>query len=117
MQNQENIHTYDNGFHPKEVKLKDNYKFYRKGIVIRSITRLLVWLVKLIIIIPNFFVWGFKVKGKKNLKKSMENEKLLKSCSNKAGLIEMIPIIAILVIYLVVPFALMVVEMYQNLNI
>ncbi|MBE6137242.1 MAG: 1-acyl-sn-glycerol-3-phosphate acyltransferase [Erysipelotrichaceae bacterium] len=69
MQNQENIHTYDNGFHPKEVKLKDNYKFYRKGIVIRSITRLLVWLVKLIIIIPNFFVWGFKVKGKKNLKK------------------------------------------------
>ena len=30
-QENENTHTYDNGFHPKEVILKENYKFYRKG--------------------------------------------------------------------------------------
>ena len=28
----ENIHSYDNGFHPKEVHLKDNYRIYRTNI-------------------------------------------------------------------------------------
>ncbi len=32
MQN-ENEHTYDNGFHPKEVHLKENYKFYNQNIL------------------------------------------------------------------------------------
>ena len=34
MQN-ENEHTYDNGFHPKEVHLKENYKFYNQNIFFR----------------------------------------------------------------------------------
>ena len=28
----ENVHTYDNGFHPKEVHLKDDYNLYRTSI-------------------------------------------------------------------------------------
>ena len=64
----ENEQAYDNGFHPHEVHLKDNYKFYRKNIFF-NLARLIVTLItKLIIFIPKKLFWGFKVKGKKNLK-------------------------------------------------
>ncbi len=65
----ENVHTYDNGFHPKEVKLKENYKFYRHGFFFRFINRLFIMLTKFIFIFPNLFVWGYKIKGRKNLRK------------------------------------------------
>lgn len=69
MEKKENIHTYDNGFHPKEVKLKENYKFYPRGIIYRFISRLIILLFVFIMFIPKFLIWAYKVKGKKNLKK------------------------------------------------
>lgn len=64
----ENIHTYDNGFHPKEVKLKDNYNFYRKSIGYKIWNRILVLFWKFLLFFPKFFVWGFRFKGRKNKK-------------------------------------------------
>ncbi len=64
----ENEHTYDNGFHPHEVHLKDNYKFYRKDLYFRIIRCILVYLTKFFLFFPKKLVWGFKVVGKKNLK-------------------------------------------------
>lgn len=69
MQNDDNLHTYDNGFHPKEVKLKEDYNFYPRGIITRFFSRLVIWLFKFFMFFPKFFVWGYKLKGKKNLKK------------------------------------------------
>lgn len=64
----ENQHTYDNGFHPKEVKLKDNYRFYNRSfwfqlgsVFIKIFTRF--WL-----IFPKIFL-GYRVKGRKNKSK------------------------------------------------
>lgn len=64
MQN-ENEHTYDNGWRPKEVKLKPNYKFYNRNIffiffsqVILFVSRVWVFFARLIL--------GVKIKGRKN---------------------------------------------------
>lgn len=67
MQN-ENQHTYDNGFHPKEVKLKDNYKFYNRNIFFVIFSRLMVWFTRLCMIFPRLFI-GVKTKGRKNKRK------------------------------------------------
>ena len=64
----ENIHTYDNGFHPKEVKLKDNYKFYNKNIIFRFFSRITATLANVWLIFPKLFM-GYKIIGKKNFKK------------------------------------------------
>ena len=42
MQN-ENEHTYDNGFHPKEVHLKENYKLYNQNMFFRFFSMLTKW--------------------------------------------------------------------------
>lgn len=65
----ENEHTYDNGFHPKEVKLKENYKLYRHGFFFRLFNKLTIYLTKFILFFPKLLVWNYKCKGKKNLKK------------------------------------------------
>lgn len=66
MQN-ENEHTYDNGFHPKEVILKKNYRFYNRSwyfliakLFVKAFTRF--WL-----LLPKVLV-GYKVIGRKNKK-------------------------------------------------
>jgi len=64
----ENVHTYDNGFHPKEVKLKDDYKLYRRGIFFRIGRKLLIGFFVLTFFFAKTLVWGYKVKGRKNLK-------------------------------------------------
>ncbi|MGM9970741.1 MAG: lysophospholipid acyltransferase family protein [Anaeroplasma sp.] len=64
----ENVHTYDNGFHPKEVHLKENYKLYRKGIFFKIFNKIIIYLFKFLLFFPKKFVWGFKVIGKKNKK-------------------------------------------------
>ena len=64
----ENQHTYDNGFHPKEVILKPNYKFYHHGFFFWIIHKLTVYLTSLVLFFPKMFIWGFRVKGKKNKK-------------------------------------------------
>lgn len=62
---EENLHTYDNGFHPKEYKIKDDYIFYPKKWY-NHFSRFLVLLITSIaIFIPKLFFWGFKVKNKK----------------------------------------------------
>ncbi len=65
---EENEQTYDNGFHPHEVKLKESYKFYRKDPYFKFIRLIFIYLTKLFLFIPRHFVWGYKVVGKKNLK-------------------------------------------------
>jgi len=64
----ENEHAYDNGFHPKEVHLKPNYNLYRKSIGFRIWNKILNLLFKFLFFFPKFFVWGVRVKGKKNIK-------------------------------------------------
>lgn len=67
MQN-ENEHTYDNGFHPKDVKLKPNYKFYNYNIFFRILSWIVLMLTRFFLLFPKFFM-GFKIVGKKNRKK------------------------------------------------
>ncbi len=64
----ENEHTYDNGFHPKEVHLKDDYNLYRKSLGYKIWNKILIYIFKLIMFIPKYVVWGVRVKGKKNKK-------------------------------------------------
>lgn len=64
----ENEHTYDNGFHPKEVVLKENYKFYNQNIFFRFISELTVWFTRLWILVPRLWM-GVKVYGRKNKRK------------------------------------------------
>ena len=54
MQN-ENEHTYDNGFHPKEVHLKENYKFYNQNIFFRFFSMLTKMLKRFL----DNFSWDF----------------------------------------------------------
>lgn len=65
----ENIHTYDNGFHPKEVKLDKDYKLYRYGFFFRLWNKIVIFLTQLVLLFPKLLVWGYRVKGRKNLKK------------------------------------------------
>ena len=65
---EENEQVYDNGFHPKEVHLKENYKFYRKDLYFKIVRTILYLITKFILFFPKKLVWGFKVVGKKNLK-------------------------------------------------
>ncbi len=64
----ENEHTYDNGFHPKEVVLKENYKFYNQNIFFRFASKLTVWFTRLWILVPRLWM-GVKVYGRKNKRK------------------------------------------------
>ena len=64
MQN-ENAHTYDNGFPPKEVHLKPNYKFYHYKIFFRFFSWLTVLFTRLWLMFPRFFM-GVKTTGRKN---------------------------------------------------
>lgn len=61
-------HTYDNGFHPKEVHLKQNYKLYRKGFFFKIGHVLTALLVKFFFWFPKTFVWNLKIVGKENVK-------------------------------------------------
>lgn len=61
----ENEHTYDNGFHPKEVVLKENYKLYRYGFLYKIAHFFIVMISKFILFFPKKLIWGFKIKGKK----------------------------------------------------
>lgn len=67
-QENENTHTYDNGFHPKEVILKENYKFYRKGFFFKIANYLTKITTAFFVFFPKKLVWGFKVVGRKNKK-------------------------------------------------
>ena len=58
-------HTYDNGFHPRKVTLKNNYKFYPKNIFYKFGHFLTALLTRIFLIIPKVFVWGFRTKGRK----------------------------------------------------
>ena len=64
----ENQHTYDNGFHPKEVILKENFKFYLNNIFFKFFSTLLILITKFFLFFPKHLVWGFKIIGKKNKK-------------------------------------------------
>ncbi len=64
----ENEHTYDNGFHPKEVHLKSNYNLYRKSIGFKIWNKIIIYCFIFFMLIPKYIFWGVRVKGKKNKK-------------------------------------------------
>lgn len=66
--NAENQHTYDNGFHPKEVKLDENYKFYNRSIGFKILAKILIWFTRFWLIFPRMFM-GVKIIGRKNKRK------------------------------------------------
>ncbi len=68
MENLENEHTYDNGFHPKEVHLKENYKFYNQNVFFRLFSVIVIYLSAFFIFLFRKPLWGYKITGKKNLK-------------------------------------------------
>ncbi len=65
---EETEYVYDNGFKPKEVTLKDNYKYYNNNIIFRFFQTSFKFITMIFFI--NFFKLfnGVKIKGKKNLK-------------------------------------------------
>ncbi len=58
--------VYDNGFHPHEVVLKDNYKFYHTSWAFTIVKFTVITLTRIFLFFPKIFVWNFKIKGKKN---------------------------------------------------
>lgn len=62
-------YVYDNGFHPKPVVLKPNYKFYRKSLFSKFAYSLFTFMTKVALFIPNRLT-GYRVYGKKNLRKN-----------------------------------------------
>ncbi len=56
---------YDNGFKPKEVHLKPDYIFYRKNFWYKVWNRIVVYICSFVFFFPKFFVYNFRVKGKK----------------------------------------------------
>lgn len=68
---QENQHTYDNGFHPKKVVLKENYKFYNNSFFFRFFSKLIVYFTRFWLIFPKFFM-GFKLVDKKKNRRKMK---------------------------------------------
>lgn len=61
----ENQHTYDNGFHPKEVVLKKNYKFYNHSWYFRIAARITIWFTRFWLVFAKL-IMGVRIKGKKN---------------------------------------------------
>lgn len=61
-------YVYENGFKPKEVNLKDDYKLYKDSFFFWFINKITVILTKLFLIIPKHLFFGYKVIGKKNIK-------------------------------------------------
>ena len=61
-------YQYDSGFHPKEVKLKKNYRFYRTNIFYKVWNKLWIYIITFIALFPKKLFWGYKVYGKKNKK-------------------------------------------------
>lgn len=59
--NDENVHTYDNGFKPKEVKLNDDYKFYRTSKWARIKSFLTIGTTRIFLFFEKIFAWDFKV--------------------------------------------------------
>lgn len=68
MKNEENLHTYDNGFHPRKVTLKENYKFYNRNIFFIIFSTIVIYLTAFFLFFIGKICWGLKVKGRKNLK-------------------------------------------------
>ena len=60
-------HTYNNGFKPKTVTLKDNYTFYPLSFIYKFFNFITIFITKLLMIIPKLLI-GFKVIGKENIK-------------------------------------------------
>ncbi len=61
-------YQYDNGFHPKAVKLKQNYRFYRTNIFFRIWNKIWLYAITFVALFPKKLVWGYKITGKKNKK-------------------------------------------------
>ena len=61
-------YQYDSGFHPKKVKLKNNYRFYRTNIFYKIWNKLWVYFSCFVSFFPKKLLWGYKIIGKKNRK-------------------------------------------------
>ena len=61
-------YVYDSGIHPKKVKLKSNYRFYRTNIFFRIWNKIWLYIISFIALFPKKLVWGYKIYGKKNRK-------------------------------------------------
>lgn len=68
MEDKENIHTYDNGFQPKEVHLKDDYVFYPKTKLRRFCSYVLISLTRFVLFFEKIFAWNFKVVKEQKIK-------------------------------------------------
>lgn len=68
-QQKETEHTYDNGFHPRKVILKDHYRFYNRTFIFLFFQLPCSFLTKLFFKLYKRIVVGYRVKGRKNFKK------------------------------------------------
>jgi 1-acyl-sn-glycerol-3-phosphate acyltransferase len=67
---EENNHTYDNGIHPKEYKIADNYVFYPKSKWNHFIGFLIMFATRIALFLPKILFWGYKVKNIKIYRKN-----------------------------------------------
>lgn len=68
VKNDDENYQYDNGFHPKEVKLKKNYRYYRTNVFYKIWNKMWVYIALFLSFFPKRLFWGFKITGKKNRK-------------------------------------------------
>jgi len=61
-------YQYDSGFHPKKVKIKEKYRFYRTNIFYKIWNKMWIYIISFIALFPKKLVWGYKIYGKKNIK-------------------------------------------------
>lgn len=68
----ENEHTYDNGFHPKQVVLNENYIFYNRRLSFRIASKIIVFSLDYGWLYRNGG-WASKSPAKKTKEKSKEH--------------------------------------------
>lgn len=68
MEKHDDNYEYENGFKPKEVKLKENYKFYNRSFFFVLGCEIVQFFNHIIYFLYSLFYLGVKTKGKKNLK-------------------------------------------------
>lgn len=83
MQKYDDDYEYDNGFKPKEVILKDNYKFYNRNIFFRFFSFLTIEILRVFLFLYQFLYLGLRVSGKKNIKGNKKGKIIISNhCMN-----------------------------------
>lgn len=68
LEKEDEAKEYQNGFKPREVKLKDNYPFYNHNFFFVLASKIVLILTVLVCTFSKYVLWGFKCIDKKKIK-------------------------------------------------